>query len=369
MRGLESMDRLQAIVLDEAHLYLSPDLAEFRPVFRTLPSIFRKFNVPLIFLSGSLPPSDEVRLATLFNRGPMRTLRESCRRSNISYHIDNNTRIDWNNATSVGDYIAKNAWKTISRDGRVLVFLPTKQLITTIAQSKQWLYIHADMETVAQASVLKSWGETSQNLILLATGVIGTGTDLAAVRMVIHVGLPHSFRDWFQQTGRAGRDGLPAIALLNSTRPPFTLKPYDEDSLDYETLHTLTAEGTCRRLTIDGYMDGKASICLAGRMELCDVCESLKAECRKKLGLTPHIVDPGPIIRPSKPHDAYEEALWLEIGDTPTVIHDMSPITPQPSSSRGRRSIFPEAELSSKLHLNLTTPCLTIKIRVSSVII
>jgi ATP-dependent DNA helicase RecQ len=286
LRELESRRRIKAIVLDEAHLYLSLDLIKFRQVFADLPGVFRKFDAPLVFLTGSLPPSDELRLLKIFNRRSIRTIREPCRRKNISYRIDN-TRLDWRNPDSVGTYIGDKALTTSTKGGRVLVFLPTKELIRSIINQPSragWLSVTAAMTSEEQAAAIDSWGKDRSKMILLATSVIGTGVDLPAVRMVMHIGLPQSLRDYYQQTGRAGRDGKPAVALLNTTHPPFTVQLQDEDAVDQRTVQKFAEDDECRRLTLDGHMDGTASVCLSGDMVPCDICINMISQCQEEAG-------------------------------------------------------------------------------------
>jgi ATP-dependent DNA helicase RecQ len=292
-RELDARRRIHAIILDEAHNLISPGMAQFRPIFKKLAGIFSAYSAPLVFLTGSLPPTDELRLLGLFNRREIRTIRMSCKRKNLSYRVDTDTMLNWRDPDLVANYIWEKAKGTCSKSGRVLVYVPTMSLIAFILERQHqsgWLGITSKSPDDQKEGTLATWGANGCNLILLTTSVIGTGVDLGSVRLVIHLGLPDSFREYFQQTGRAGRDGLPAIALLNPTPPPFVVKVEKEDAHDYNMMSNLATDNQCRRLAIDAYMDGSSSICLAEDVVRCDICEELESACRKESGSEDGIV-------------------------------------------------------------------------------
>ena len=74
-------------------------------------------------------------------------------------------------------------------------------------------YFHAGLEPVRKDLVQGRWTE-GKCRIIVATNAFGMGIDKSDVRMVIHYDMPDSIEAYFQEAGRAGRDGKAAYAVL-----------------------------------------------------------------------------------------------------------------------------------------------------------
>lgn len=100
----------------------------------------------------------------------------------------------------------------------------------------------------------------------------GVGIDIPNVRMVIHLGGMCSLCDFAQESGRAGRDGQPALSIVihnsfdTSGQPQITSQ--ERQLVDY--YNTMT----CRRLVLSVFLDGAGGDCYSNPDNmLCDLCE------------------------------------------------------------------------------------------------
>lgn len=105
-------------------------------------------------------------------------------------------------------------------DGHVIVYAGTRRRATLLAErlSHRWptVVYHADMPA-AQRSAAQDRFQSGAARVAVATSAFGMGIDVATVRQVFHVALCSSLEEYYQQAGRAGRDGAPATCRVLCT--------------------------------------------------------------------------------------------------------------------------------------------------------
>ena len=206
LRDLHQRKKLARIVIDEAHC-VSQWGHDFRPDYKLLGEVRQHFRgVPVMALTATA--TENVKVDVIHNLGIQgcEVLTQSFNRPNLTYEVKSKGK-----AKDVLESMATMI-NTFYRNQSGIVYCLSRQNCETIAEKLRKEYkikaqhYHAGMDPQDKNRVQKEW-QAGEHNIIVATIAFGMGIDKPDVRFVIHHTIPKSLEGYYQETGRAGRDG------------------------------------------------------------------------------------------------------------------------------------------------------------------
>jgi ATP-dependent DNA helicase RecQ len=261
------------IAVDEAHC-VSQWGHDFRPDYLRIGPLRRALGVPLAAFTATADPETRAEIvARLFDGGAPRVFLRGFDRPNLhlAFAVKDQPR------RQLMDFVGRRR----GRSG--IVYCATRARAESLAKALSEAghpahAYHGGMDDAARRRVEAAF-QAEEGAIVCATVAFGMGVDKPDVRWVLHADLPKSIEAYWQEVGRAGRDGLPAEALTLYGADDIRLRraqidespaPPERRAADHARLNALLglAEGTgCRRQMLLAWFGEVSPPC--GNCDLC----------------------------------------------------------------------------------------------------
>ena len=195
------------ITVDESHC-ISQWGYDFRPAYLKIAEIRDLLpDVPVLALTATATPEvvKDIQAQLHFNKG--KVFRMSFERENLAYVV----RRTENKADELLHILRR-------QPGSAIVYVRnrrrTKEIATLLQEADiQADFYHAGLDDATRDIRQQRW-QRGESRVIVATNAFGMGIDKPDVRLVIHMDLPDSIEAYFQEAGRAGRDGEKAYAVI-----------------------------------------------------------------------------------------------------------------------------------------------------------
>ena len=299
LQALHRRNRLARFVIDEAHC-LSSWGHDFRPDYRALGELKTLYpGVPLMALTATANNQVQEDVRNILNLRGCAFFKQSFNRPNLYYEV--RPKIGKSMDAEMYSYIQMQPAGSTG-----IIYANSRDNCETLAadlRTKHGVrahHYHAGLPKEDRIRVQTDW-QANKFEVIVATTAFGMGIDKADVRYVIHHAIPRSLEGYYQETGRAGRDGKASQCVVfyrySDVRSVLSQIERDPD-LNREqkqrnrnavqaVLRYCDNKTDCRRAQVLGFFGESSCECYKG----CDVCLTLENDPRVTKDVTDDAVN------------------------------------------------------------------------------
>lgn len=262
--------------IDEAHC-ISEWGHDFRPEYRRIKSIMEQLgNIPIIALTATATPKVQLDIQKNLNMEDADVFKSSFNRDNLYYEIRPKVDVNAQLIRFVRDYKGKSG----------VIYCLSRKKVEEIAELLKVNDInaapyHAGLESSTRMKNQDDFLNEDVDVIV-ATIAFGMGIDKPDVRFVVHYDTPKSLEGYYQETGRAGRDGLEGkCVMFYSLDDIIKLEKFNKDKavterenakLLLEEMSSYAESSVCRRKQLLHYFGEEYVGTGCSEEGMCDNC-------------------------------------------------------------------------------------------------
>ena len=272
---LDDID-ISLFAIDEAHCVSSWG-HDFREDYLTLGKIKNDYHdIPIIALTATADKRVRSDILSSLQLDEPNVFISSFERKNIHYKVEAKEQV----SKQIEQVLKTHAGEC------GIIYCQTRNKVDTLTKNKQKkgyhaIAYHAGLTSIQREKAQKKF-ERKDDIVVVATIAFGMGIDKPNVRFVCHNGLPKNIENYYQETGRAGRDGEPSFAYMFYGMDDFVIsksfidnsemsQEYREISLNkLKMMLELCELNSCRNKFILNYFGEEAK----DECDHCDICSN-----------------------------------------------------------------------------------------------